>query len=121
MPTSDLRIPARFDPDTWEEDLARSTAAGSTAAHDARRDYESGGVPISHLKACEATGRDGTNLPDCLKAYAPQPDGKFGLVFTIDHEADKPALLFLAFGVRHHPKDAHAPTVYEIADQRLNT
>jgi hypothetical protein len=43
------------------------------------------------------------------------------MVFTIDREADKPALLFLAFGIRHHPNESHAPTVYEIADQRLNT
>ena len=42
------------------------------------------------------------------------------MVFTIDRKADKPTLLFLAFAVRHHPKRSHAPTVYEIAHQRLN-
>jgi len=57
-------------------------------------------VPASHLKACEAEGRDGASLPDCVKAYLPQPDGRFGMVFTIDRKADKPALLFLARGRR---------------------
>ena len=41
MPTSEPRFPARFDPDPWDEDLARSTPAGATAAQNARRDYES--------------------------------------------------------------------------------
>ncbi len=121
MSTSDPRFPARFDPAPWEEDLARSAVSGRASAYDARRDYEPRGVPVSHLKACEAEGRDGTKLPAYLKAYVPQPDGKFGMVFTIDSEAHKPALLFLAFGVRHHPSGSHAPTVYEIAHQRLNT
>jgi hypothetical protein len=120
VPTSDPRIPARFDPDPWDEDLARSTPAGQTAGLVARRDYELRGVPVSHLKACEAEGSDGTRLPDCLKAYIPQPDGKFGMVFTIDRATDKPALLFLAFGIRHHPRESRALTVYEIADRRLN-
>jgi hypothetical protein len=120
MPTSDPRFPVQFDADPWEEDLERSTPAGRTAAQAARRDYEPDGVSRSHLKACEPEGRDGTNLPDCAKLYLPPPDGKFGMVFTIDRQANKPALVFLAFGVRHHPSGSHALTVYELADQRLN-
>jgi len=27
---------------------------------------------------------------------------------------------YLAFGVRHHPKESHAETVYQIAHRRLN-
>jgi len=119
MPTPGPRFPARFDPQAWDEDLARSTPAGRTAVRDARGDYEPNGIPRSHLKPCEAEGRDGTNLPQCFKVYLPPPDGRFGMVFTIDGNADKPAFVFLAFGVRHHPKGSHAPTVYEIAHGRL--
>lgn len=120
MPPSEPRFPARFDPDPWDEDLARSTPAGRQTAQAARRDYQPNGIPRSHLKPCEAQGSDGTNLPDCVKGYLPQPNGKFGMVFTIDRKADKPTLLFLAFGVRHHPKGSNALTVYELAHQRLN-
>ncbi len=42
------------------------------------------------------------------------------MVFTIDRKADKPALVFLAFGVRHHPKGSHTLTVYQIAHRRLH-
>jgi hypothetical protein len=120
MPTSDPHFPVRFDPRPWDEDLARSTPDGNKAAQDARRNYDNSGIPRSQLRPCEADGRDGTNLPDCAKVYLPPPDGRFGMVFTIDRQADKPAFEFLAFGVRHHPVGSHAPTVYEIADQRLN-
>jgi hypothetical protein len=121
MPPSDPHFPVRFDPRPWDEDLARSTPNGNTAARNARRDYERSGIPRSRLRPCEADGRDGTNLPDCTKVYLPQPDGRFGMIFTVDRQADKPALEFLAFGVRHHPAGSHAPTVYEIADQRLSS
>jgi hypothetical protein len=121
MPPSDPRLPVRFDPDPWDQDLARSTPAGDTTVQAARRNYEPNGIPVSHLKACEPEGRDGTSLPDCVKAYLPQPNGRFGMVFTIDREGDEPALLFLAFGVRHHPKGSHALNVYEVADRRLNS
>ena len=115
------RFPARFDPDPWDEDLARSTPVGRTTAEAARGHYEPDGIPRSNLKPCEAEGRDGTSLPDCAKIYLPLPNGRFGMVFTIDRRADKPALEFLAFGIRHHPEGSHAPTVYEIAHQRLNS
>ncbi len=126
MPPSDRsseigqRFPVRFDPDPWEDDLARSTPAGRTAARDARRNYKRDGAPVSHLKPCEAEGRDETSLTDSVKVYLPQPDGRFGMVFTIDRKADKPALVFLAFGMRHHPKGSHTLTVYQIAHRRLH-
>jgi hypothetical protein len=120
MPTSAPRFPARFDPDAFDEDLARSTPAGRTAAEIARRTYESDGIPISHLRPCGLEGGDGTILPDCTKVYLPRPDGRFGVIFTIDRKADKPTLVFLAFGVRHHPKGSHALTVYELAHRRLH-
>jgi hypothetical protein len=120
MSTSEPRFPARFAPDPWDEDLARSTPAGRTAAEAARRDYEPNGIPRSHLRPCDEEGRDGTNLPQCFKVYVPHPDGRFGMVFTIDRKADKPTLVFLAFGVRHHPKGSHALTVYQLAHRRLH-
>lgn len=120
MPSSEPHFPVRVDPDPREEDLARSTQAGRTAAEASLRAYEASGVPRSHLKPCEPEGRDGTNLPDCAKVYLPQPDGRFGMIFRVDREPHKPALLFLAFGVRHHPRSSHALTVYEIAHNRLH-
>lgn len=120
MSPTEPRFPARFAPDYWDEDLARSTPAGRTAARRARSDYEPDGIPRAHLRPCDEEGRDGTNLPQCFKVYLPRPDGRFGMVLTIDSSADELTLLFLAFGVRHHPEGSHAPTVYEIADQRLN-
>ena|ERR1700723_2451321 len=121
MPTSELRFPARFDADLLDEHLARSTAAGRTAGEAARREYERDGIPRSHLKPCEAEGRDG-NLPHCFKVYVPHPDGFWGMVFEIvvpHHE--QAHLRYLVFGVRHHPKASNALTVYQLADQQLNS
>jgi hypothetical protein len=120
MATSKPRFPARFDPDAWETDLARSTPAGRTAAQAARSDYEPGGVPRSHLKPCEPEGRDGNNLVNCAKVYVPHPDGQWGMVFVLKFEPNgRPVLMFLAFGVRHHPKGSHALNVYDYAGARL--
>lgn len=119
MDTSGPRIPARFDPDPWDEDLAHSTPNGRQAAEAGRRDYEPKGIPRSHLKPCKAEGQDGTMLPQCFKVYVPQPDGKFGMVFKSVLIAGQLQLDFLAFGVRHHPKGSHALTLYEVAHIRL--
>jgi hypothetical protein len=120
MSTSDPRIPARFDRDPWEEDLARATHAGRTAAEAARDGYEPSGIPRSHLKPCDEEGRDGTSLPQCFKVYLPRPNGRFGMVFTIDKKANELTLMLLAFGVRHHPPESNTPTVYQTAHQRLH-
>jgi hypothetical protein len=50
MATSGLRFLARFDPDVWEQDLARSTAAGRSAAERARKEYERQGAPRRELR-----------------------------------------------------------------------
>jgi hypothetical protein len=118
VPTSGVRFPARFDPDTWERDLARSTPAGRTAAETAKRDYVRDGVPRSHLKRCQVEGRDGTSLPDCAKVYVPHPNGRWGMVFKVIVNDGRPRLELLAFGVRHHPKQAHALSVYDLANER---
>jgi hypothetical protein len=115
---ADPRFPARFDPDTWAADLERSTPAGRSAAQSARREYERDGIPRSHLRACEAEGRK-TNLPDCAKIYIPNPNGRWGFVFQAVIADGRPRMDFIAFGVRHHPKGAHALDVYDVAATRL--
>lgn len=120
MPTSEPRFPAGFDCDLLDEDLARSTPAGATAAEATRREYERDGIPLSHLRPVDERGRDGTFLPDCVKAYIPYPDGRFGMVFQAVAHQTGPRLRYLAFGVRHHPTGSHAPTVYERAHRRLH-
>lgn len=101
-------------------DMARTTPLGLEAAEAARRDYEANGVPRSDVRPCDAEGRDGTELPQCLKVYLPPPAGRFGMVFRFVIAGDGPRLDYLAFGVRHHPSESNAPTVYEIAHRRLH-
>jgi hypothetical protein len=71
------------------------------------------------LLACDEEGADGTQLAHCLKVYLPPPDGKFGMVFRVERRDGKLRLVYAAFGVRHHPRDSNAPTVYQIAHDRL--
>lgn len=120
MPTSEPRFPARFTPDGFGEDIARSTNAGAAAAEAARREYRQTGIPRSPLKPCDPEGRDGTRLPQCLKTYVPHPDGKWGMVFRAQLIDGRPRMDFLAFGARHQPRDSNALTVYHIADRRLH-
>jgi hypothetical protein len=117
--TGEPRFPARFDPDAFRLDMARTTAAGREAAEAARRDFEADGVQRSVLRPCQAQGRDGTELAQCLKVYLPPPAGHFGMVLKFVMTDARPRLDYLAFGVRHHPPDSNAATVYEIADRRL--
>ena len=119
MSTSDPRFPARFDPEAWATDRARSTPAGRIAAETARHDYEQNGIPQSHLRPCEPEGRTGINLPDCAKVYVPHPNGRWGIVFRAILLDGRFELRHLAFGVRHHPRGSHALDVYDIAGARL--
>ena len=120
MPTEDPRYPADFDHEAWEEDFARSTDVGRLAGGDARREYEENGVPQSRLRPCDVVGQDGTSLPQCVKIYVPQPAGPFGMVFRVTLVGGRLWLRFLAFGVRHHPSNSNAPTVYRLAHNRLH-
>ncbi len=120
MPPIERRFPAQFDPIAWEQDLARTTATGHKAAIAARDRYESGGVPFAELRACQEQHRDGTQLRACLKTYLPPPAGRFGIVFRVKDFDEGARLVYLAFGVRHHPPESHAPSVYQLAHQRLN-
>lgn len=54
------------------------------------------------------------------RSYLPAPNGKFGMVFRFIRDGEGLALRYLAFGVRHHPRDSNAQTVYEIAHRRLH-
>jgi len=114
------QVTALFDDAAFAEDLRRASDAGREVALTARKEYEQSGLPIGHLLACDEEGTDGTQLPHCVKVYLPRPGGKFGMVFRIERREGRTLLAYIAFGIRHHPREAHAPTVYEIADQRLN-
>src|SRR3954464_2640662 len=113
--TGEPCFPARFDAEAFREDESRATPAARAAHEAARRDYEARGIPRSLLRPCDAESRDGTELPQCLKVYLPPPAGPFGMVFKFVLIAGSPRLDFLAFGVRHHPAESNAPTVYEVA------
>jgi len=109
-----------FDEAAFREDLRRTTDAGRPVATATRNAYDRDGCPVEDLLACDSEAQDGTQLPGCVKVYLPSPAGKFGMVFEINRQAGNLVLAYLSFGVRHHPPDSHALTVYQIAHQRLN-
>jgi hypothetical protein len=109
-----------FNEGAFAEDTMRSGRAGAATLREARGRFEQEGAAIKTLRRCDPEGRDGTSLPGCFKVYLPPPDGKFGMVFRFVRDADGLALRYLALGIRHHPRDSNAPTVYEIADRRLH-
>lgn len=115
------RAPALFDDAAFAEDLQRASDAGTEVALAARKEFEGEGVPVGSLLACDEEGSDGTELRHCVKLRLPPPDGKFGMVFRIEQRQERSVLVFAAFGVRHHPLEANAPTVYEIAHSRLHS
>ncbi len=109
-----------LDDTAFAEDQAHSTPAGRDAALRKRVAVERDGQPADDLITCDDEARDGTRLPGCFKTYVPWPTGRWGMVFELRFDENRrPYLAFLAFGVRHHPKDSHALSVYQIADQRL--
>lgn len=109
--------PVVFTDDAFDEDIARG---GRAAVEAVREHYQQDGVPIDELRHVQDEGPDGTVLPGCLKVYLPPPDGRFGMVFKLVIGETGASLRYLAFGVRHHPKDSHAPTVYKLAHERLH-
>jgi len=113
------RAPALFDDSAFAEDLRRTSDTGKEVALAARREFEGDGVSVGSLLACDEEGPDGTELRHCVKLRLPPPNGKFGMVFRIEQQKGRSVLVFAAFGVRHHPADANARTVYEIAHNRL--
>ena len=109
-----------FDDALFDADLQRASDAGAEAARAGRRRFENEGAPRDELRLCEAEGSDGTQLPSCLKVYLPPPAGRFGMVFQLEIVDDRAQLRYMAFGVRHHPPESNAETVYQIAHRRLN-
>jgi len=110
-----------LDDTTFAEDLAHSTPAGRDAALRKRAAVEQDGQPADELITCDAEARDVTRLPGCFKTRVPWPAGRWGMVYDFRFDENhRPYLAFLAFGVRHHPRDSHALTVYEVASRRLN-
>ena len=115
------RARARFDHDAWEEDLSRARRRRGAPWPGALVEYEQSGIPIAQLRRVAEHRHDGTELPGCAKVYLPPPDGRFGMVFALRLDSDaRPLLTYLAFGVRHHPRDARSPTVYQFAHQRMD-
>lgn len=114
-------FPVGFDEDALTEDLERLPASAESALQEFRKELRrEGGIPRSRLKACHDEGQDGTMLGGCVKTYVPWPDGRFGAVFVAVTHPNRPmGLRTFAFGVRHHPHESNAETVYEIAHRRL--
>jgi hypothetical protein len=115
-------FPIGFDDDALEEDLSHLTASAEAALRSFQKEVRRlGGIPKSRLMACQAEGRDGTRLGGCVKTYILWPDGRFGAVFVAVTHPNRPmGLRAVAFGIRHQPRRSNAPTVYEVADRRLN-
>jgi hypothetical protein len=109
-----------FHEGAFAEDTMRSGRAGAETLRGTRARFEQEGVEIKALRRCDAEGRDGTKLPACFKVYLPPPSGKFGMIFRFVRDSEGLALRYLAFGVRHHPHDSNAQSVYEIAHRRLH-
>lgn len=116
-------FPVAFDELAITEDVARLGERGRDALAGLGREIDwLGGLPRERLMACEAEGRDGTKLAGCVKTYVPWPSGRFGAVMVAVSHPERPVgLQVIAFGVRHHPRQAHALSVYQIADRRLNS
>lgn len=120
-PQSEPVFPVGFDDDALQEDLEHLPASAEEALRSFHKDMRRlGGIPKSRLMACQEEGRDGTRLGGCVKTYIPWPDGRFGAVFVAVTHPNRPvALRAIALGIRHHPGDSTALTVYEIAHRRL--
>jgi hypothetical protein len=118
---SDSRtFPVRFDDDAFAEDLVHASRAGRAVGERERARLERDGIAVAALRACEPQARDGTQLPRCVKTYAPAPDGAWGIVFRGERSQDgTPTLLCLAFGLRH-PRAPWQPSVYQVAHRRLH-
>lgn len=119
MAVEGLRFGLRIDEKALAEDLGRASEAARATIEPTVRRLEAVGVAVDSLRPCEAEAQDGTQLSGCVKHYIPQPDGRWGAVFSIDREASKPALVLLAVGERH-PERPWKRSVYEIAHRRLH-
>ena len=114
-------LPVVFDAAAWEEDMTRASSAGRAAVAAARREYETTGVPIAGLLACDPEGPGGTQLRRCVKVYVPAADRPHGMLFEITRDSSgRLRLAYAAFGLRHPPRQSRQPSVYEVAHRRLS-
>lgn|SRR5512146_308187 len=109
-----------FSEGAFAEDTMRSGRTGAKVLRETRGRFEGEGVEIKTLRRCDPEHRDSTKLPACFKVYLPPPNGKFGMVLRFVRDDEGLALRYLAFGIRHHPRDSNAPTVYDIAHRRFH-
>jgi hypothetical protein len=111
-----------FDEVAWDEDMTRASRAGRAAAAAVRGEYETAGVPIAALQACDPEGPGGTQLRRCVKVYVPAADRPHGMVFEITRDSSgRLRLAYAAFGLRHPPSQSRQPSVYEVAHRRLSS
>lgn len=109
-----------FDDGAFAEDLDHARSRARADGDAARREFERLGIEVGRLRPCDREGRDGTQLAGCVKTYIPWPAGRFGMVFAVERVEGRLVLVFVAFGVRHQPRQANAPTVYARAHRRLH-
>jgi hypothetical protein len=119
MADKGLRFSTQFDDEWWVADLARSTPNGRKVAEVTRSGYESKGIFRKDVRPCEKEGPEGIDLERCFKVYLPPPIGRFGMVFRPEFVGHKIVFRYIAFGIRHHPRNSHAESVYQIAHRRL--
>ena len=114
-------VPTRFDDDEIAADLTHLPSDAASALSALRHCTDRNrGLPYSHLKACQAKGRDDTRLAGCVKTYVPWPDGRYGLVLTaVEHPVRPWGLRVIAYGVRHSTGHRQL-SVYQVAHKRLH-
>lgn len=113
-------FPVIVDEEALAEDLAHASEAARAAIEPMVARLRESGAPARWLKRCEEEARDGTSLPGCVKMYIPQPDGQWGAVFLGTTVNGTLTLILLAVGERH-PAAMWRPSVYQVADRRLNS
>lgn len=115
------RFRVRFDELAFTVDLEHATPAARQVAIAARARLEQNGADPAELKRCDPEGRDGTRLPNCVKAYLPEPGGRWRMVFEIlrDPATRELKLAYLAFGAGH-PEHPWQPSAYQVAHGRLH-
>lgn len=115
-------FPVGFDEDAIAEDLERLPDSAEEALEKFRKELRrQNGIPKGRLKVCQNESQDRTGLGGCVKTYVPWPVGRFGAVFVaVTHPKRPLGLRVIAFGIRHHPPDSHAESVYQVAHRRLH-
>lgn len=119
-PQSEPIFPVGFDDDAVEENLTHLPDGAEEALRSFRKEMRRlGGIPKSRLMACQADGRDGTQLGGCVKTYIPWPNGRFGAVFVAVTHPARPlpcAWLPSAYAITRRARMPGLSTRLQIAD-----